>query len=126
MTIVDNLTLIFSILIIIKMLAFLIINPKKILKIGENLYKNKIMGSSIVIILIGLLSYPLLKEITLSQFFIASIIGMYIYALCIIQYPKEMLNFWNKSIGKNVKPMIIIFLIYGLIGLYAYYSSMLY
>ena len=98
----------------------------KILKIGENLYKNKIMGSSIVIILIGLLSYPLLKEITLSQFFIASIIGMYIYALCIIQYPKEMLNFWNKSIGKNVKPMIIIFLIYGLIGLYAYYSSMLY
>jgi hypothetical protein len=121
MTPVDMIAVIFAIGILFNFILVLVTKPDSLMKLMEKFYPKKALMSAVLMILIAVMGYYLLAELTIAQIFVAAIFGMYIYGLMLAQYPKELVTV-SGEIVKNKQKAWLAWSIFIILALWVLYS----
>lgn len=84
----EIIALIFSVIIIVKLIAYYALKPGKIEKLAEKVFKNSIWPTVIFIIVATILVAYITAEISVPQMMAAAFLGMILMIFVFIQYPK--------------------------------------
>lgn len=119
---IEIIALIFALAVLIKTITFIFIDPKSSLKLAEKIWKKTgtILPSIFFIILLVILSYFLLIQLTIVQIFAASLFGIALYKLLLAQYPKPFLRF-AQEVLKNKQKLWLPGLIWIILALWVLY-----
>lgn len=123
MNAVEIIALIFAITALLKF-VFLLVKPKWFINIGKNFIEKTMFLKGFLIILIVIMGYFMLQTMTMAQIFVASIFGIYVYALIFTQYPKLMKSFY-KSVMTDMKKLWLPFLIWTIMAIWVIWELFL-
>ena len=104
MTISETIAVIFAVIILVKVVTLMATKPKKIISFAAKMLQNQLYINVGFLAIIVVLGWLLLKELTIAQIMAASLFGIFVYALALVQYPKELDRVY-KVILKNQKKM---------------------
>jgi hypothetical protein len=121
MTPVEIIAFIFAIGILFNFVLIIFIKPGSLIPVIEKIYPKKPLMSAVLLILISVMGYFLLAELTIAQIFVAAIFGMYIYGLILAQYPEELMRV-SGEIVKNKKKAWLPLFIFLLLAIWVLYS----
>ncbi|MHA2344695.1 MAG: hypothetical protein ACXADW_22795 [Candidatus Hodarchaeales archaeon] len=97
------------------------IKPDSLIPVIEKIYPKKALMSAVLLILISVMGYFLLAELTIAQIFVAAIFGMYIYGLILAQYPDELMKVSGEIVKNKQKAWLPLF-IFLLLAIWVLYS----
>jgi hypothetical protein len=103
MNAVEIIALVIAIVILLKVLMLLVIKPKSFLGMLEKVYKQRTLMSAIYLVLIVVTTYYLLQHLTIVEILAASMFGVFLIGLALIQYPKRMMRFFNQVLKNKEK-----------------------
>jgi len=59
--------------------------------------------SVVFVVIIGVVGYYLLQEISVVQLWVGVFLGAMIYGLALVQYPKAIMKFWKEAMSDKTK-----------------------
>jgi len=119
MTPIEIIALVFAIIILVKaVMVFFNANP--MMKFVEKIYDKTVLLTAVYLVFLVIVGYFLLMELNIAQVFAAALFGIMLYALVLIQYPKELLSFSKKAL-KNRRKAWLPWLIFIFLALWVLY-----
>ena len=120
MTPVEIIAVIFAILVIVKMVTVWFVKPNFAMKMTKMFMSNRIIVTVGFVIVAAVIGYFLIAEMSISQIVAASLFGMIIYGLFIVQYPDEYLKLAADAMKNKTRVWLpsLIFLVLSLWVLY--------
>jgi len=120
----EIISLIFAIIVLGKAVFVHVTDTKKFLKYMDSILQQRTVLSIAYLLVIGVLGYFLLRELTIVQIVPAMLLGMAAYILLFIQYPKALLGFGKEYVHDKHRAWLpwvvyIAIAIYVLIVLFA-------
>ncbi|MBW2980266.1 hypothetical protein KY360_02520 [Candidatus Woesearchaeota archaeon] len=111
MTVSEIIAVIFAVIILVKIVVLMAVKPKKIIKFADKMIAKPVYNSIAFLVIIAVLGWLLLKELSIVQIMAASLFGIFVYALALVQYPKQLDRVY-KVILKNQKKMWLSWLVW--------------
>lgn len=121
LTPVELIAAVFAVGILFNILLILFVDDDLLMRFIERFYPKRMLMSAVLLIIIVVIGFYLLSELTITQIFAAAILGMYIYGLVLVQYPKELIAF-SKSVVKNKHKAALPWTIFAVLALWVLYS----
>ncbi|MBW2992757.1 hypothetical protein KY345_06080 [Candidatus Woesearchaeota archaeon] len=100
MTPVEIIALVFAVAILLKALMFLLIKGKPYMKLIDKVFEKKALMPVLVLVLLVIVGYYLLLEMSIVQIYAAGLFGILVYGLALVLYPKALTKFM-KAVLKN-------------------------
>ena len=121
MTPVEIIALIFALAVILKLILFYTIDPKKWLKFMEKFF-NKIALMNVLMLLFAVVILAfLLQEINIIQIWVAALFGMILYGLVMVYYHKGYLKIVDQ-VFKDRKKAWFIWLVFLAMSIWVLYA----
>ena len=117
MNAVEIIALVVAIVILLKVLMLLVIKPKNMLNGLEKVYKQRTLLSVVFLAVIVVTTYFLLQHLTIVEILAASMFGVFLVGLALIQYPKRMINFF-KQVLKNKEKMWLSWILWVVVAVW--------
>ncbi len=117
MTVSEVLAVIFAVIILVKVVVLMAIKPKKIIKFAGKTLEKPAYVSLGFLVVICVLGWLLLKELSIAQIMAASLFGIFVYALALVQYPKQLDKVY-KVILKNQKALWLPVLVWVVLAIW--------
>ena len=111
MTVSETLAVIFAVIILVKFVVLMAVKPKKIINHAAKVLAKPAYVSIGFLAVIVVLGWLLLKELSIAQIMAASLFGIFVYALALVQYPKQLDRVY-KVILKNQKKMLLSWIVW--------------
>ncbi len=111
MTVSEILAVIFAVIILAKFVVLMSVKPKKVIKYASKMLEKPLYVSLGFLVVIGVLGWLLLKDLSIAQIMAASLFGIFVYALALVQYPKQLDRVY-KVILRNQKQMWLPWLVF--------------
>ena len=111
MTVSETLAVIFAVIILVKFVVLMAVKPKKIINHAAKVLEKPAYVSIGFLAVIVVLGWLLLKELSIAQIMAASLFGIFVYALALVQYPKQLDRVY-KVILKNQKKMLLSWIVW--------------
>ena len=89
MTPVEIIAVVFSIVVLARLIAILVLKPKSIIKFVGKMFPMRGFLTILFVAVGFLVGYYLLQELTISQIAAGILLGVIFVGLAVIQYPKE-------------------------------------
>jgi len=121
MTPVEVIALIFSIVILAKVAFVMLFEPRSVLKMIKEMFRETALFTVTLLLLIVIVGYFLLIDISIVHILAASLLGMLLCGLVIVQYPREMIRL-SKSVLKHKQKALLPLTIMVLIAVWALYA----
>ncbi len=121
MTPVELIAAVFAVGILFNILLILFVDDDLLMRFIERFYPKRVLMSVVLLIIIVVMGFYLLAELTIAQIFAAAILGMYIYGLVLVQYPKELVTF-SGEVVKNKQKAVLPWTIFAVLALWVLYS----
>ena len=117
---IEIIAVISAILILLKTLMFLI-NPKKALKIREDILNKTVLLTGMYAVLLIVVGYFVITEISIVNTFAGLIFGILLMGLSLVIYPKAMINL-VKAIAKDRKKLILPMIVWVVLSIWVLYA----
>jgi|GEM_PF-1432692 len=121
LTPVELIAAVFAFGILFNILLILFADDDLLVRFIDRFYPNKIMMSALLIVIISIMGFYLLSELSIAQIFAAAILGMYIYGLVLVQYPDELIAF-SKNVVKNKQKAVLPWIIFAVLAFWVLYT----
>lgn len=114
---IEIISVIFALAILGEMIWVLTSKPAPVIKLMKTMFSKTIMPSMAFVVVIIVLGIYLLQELAIAQILAASLFGMMLYGLILIQYPKELINF-SKAVLKDKKKAVLPWLLIAAVAVW--------
>jgi len=104
MTAVNVLAAIFAVIVLVK-IAALLVNPKKVLKLGEGAIHHFALAKFTYLVLIVITGYYLLQELMVTQIAAVMLFTSLLFGMTLLGYDEHFLRFY-KAIAKDRNQII--------------------
>lgn len=117
MTVSEIIAVIFAVIILVKFVVLMAVKPKKIINHAAKMLEKPVYVSLGFLVVICVLGWLLLKELSIAQIMAASLFGIFVYALALVQYPKQLDRVY-KVILKNQKKMLLSWVVWLVLAIW--------
>ena len=121
MTPVEIIALIFALAVLVKMVFFFVVGPKKWLNFADKMFKKTVLLNSVILLIAVVLLAFLLQEVNIIQIWVAALFGMCLMALVFVNYHKGYLEI-IKEIFKDRAKSWLIWAIFALLSIWVLYA----
>ena len=89
---IEVIAVLFALAILADVIWVMTQKPSKIMGVVKKVYPNTLQVSAVMVVVLVVVGFFLLKEMTVAQIAAAALFGMVLYGLILVQYPNQLIK----------------------------------